>query len=102
MSLGPVPDFLAKKNHHPRDDHISFEEGPHIYTVLGERNTYTSVTTWNHTHFPKFDKEAVLKKVLNSPKRLNDPEYKYYQKTEDEIREMWSSNEAAEAGTKMH
>ena len=34
MSLGPVPDYLAKKNHHPRDDHISFEEGPHIYTVL--------------------------------------------------------------------
>lgn len=102
MSLGPVPDYLAKKNHHPRDDHISFEEGPHIYTVLGERGTYTSVTTWNHTHFPKFDKEAALQKVLNSPKRLNDPEYKYYQMTEDEIRNMWSSNDAAEAGTKMH
>ena len=102
MSLGPVPDYLAKKNPHPRDEDISFEEGPHIYTVLGERGTYTSVTTWNHSHFPKFDKEAVLQKVVKNPKRLNDPTYKYYQKTEEEIREMWSSNEAALAGTKMH
>ena len=102
MSLGPVPDFLAKKNHHPRDDHISFEEGPHIYTVLGERGTYTSVTTWNHTHFEKFDKELALQKVLNNPKRFNNPNYKYYNMTEEEIREMWSSNDAAEAGTRMH
>ena len=68
MSLGPVPDFLAKKNHHPRDDHISFEEGPHIYTVLGDRGGYTSVTTWNHHHFAQFDADKIISNILNSKK----------------------------------
>ena len=26
-------DFLASKNVHERDNYITFEEGPHIYTV---------------------------------------------------------------------
>ena len=30
---------LSKKNAHPRDEFITFEEGPHIYTVCGERGT---------------------------------------------------------------
>ena len=29
-------DFLAEKNLHERDSHITFEEGPHIYTIDGE------------------------------------------------------------------
>ena len=102
MSLGPVPDYLAKRYPHPRDEHISFEEGPHIYTIHGERGTYTSVTTWNHSHFSKFDSSVALKAVLRNPKHKNDPTYKYYQKSEEDILAMWSSNEAAEAGTRMH
>ena len=31
-------DTLAKKNSHERDGHISFEEGPHIYTIDGDAN----------------------------------------------------------------
>ena len=31
------PTYLAKKNPHERDNDISFEEGPHIYTVKGNR-----------------------------------------------------------------
>ena len=49
----PVPTYLAELHPHPRDKDISFEEGPHIYTVLGDRGGYTSVTTWNHHHFEK-------------------------------------------------
>ena len=82
MSLGPVPDYLAKRYPHPRDEHISFEEGPHIYTIHGERGTYTSVTTWNHSHFSKFYSSVALKAVLRNPKHKNDPTYKYYQKSD--------------------
>ena len=27
-------DTLSKKNFHERDAHISFDEGPHIYTIM--------------------------------------------------------------------
>ena len=42
--------FLSTKNHHLRDDHISFDEGPHIYTIDGDSD-YKSVTTFVHSHF---------------------------------------------------
>ena len=35
------PDYLAKQNPHPRDKFISFDEGPHIYTVHGD-SSFTS------------------------------------------------------------
>tara|TARA_B110000967_G_scaffold207760_1_gene257941 strand:- start:1940 stop:2725 length:786 start_codon:yes stop_codon:yes gene_type:complete len=96
-------DYLAEKNKHPRDVNISFEEGPHIYTVCGERGTYTSVTTWNHTHFDKFDADAIIDKMMKS-KNWNNPNYKYYGKTREEIKKMWDDkrDHAACAGTNMH
>lgn len=95
--------YLSKKNAHPRDEFISFEEGPHIYTVCGERGTYTSVTTWNHSHFSHFDSDAIIDKLLSS-KKMNDPSYKYYKKTKAQIKAEWDKNRdcAAAAGTKMH
>lgn len=97
------PTYLATKNAHPRDAHISFEEGPHIYTVLGERGTYTSVTTWNHGHFSHFDADAVIDKMM-SGRNWTNPEYKYYGMTREEIKAMWEKkrNESAGAGTNMH
>ena len=96
-------DYLAKKNHHPRDSNISFEEGPHIYTVLGERGTYTSVTTWNHHHFSKFDSNGIIDNILKS-KRMTDPTYKYYGMTKIDIVNQWDKNRDAAAcsGTNMH
>jgi ATP-dependent exoDNAse (exonuclease V) beta subunit len=99
----PTPTFLANKNPHPRDASISFEEGPHIYTVMGERGTYTSVTTWNHKHFPKFDQDAILDSIMNNKKK-NDPTYKYYNMTRQDILASWCKNRdtAANSGTDMH
>jgi len=101
--MAPPPTFLAQKNPHPRDEDISFEEGPHIYTVLGERGTYTSVTTWNHSHFAKFDSGAILDKMM-SGRNMKDPNYKYYGMTREEIQAMWDKKRDASsgAGTKMH
>lgn len=98
----PVPDTLSKKNPHERDEYIQFDEGPHIYYVRGKTG-YTSVTTWNHHHFPPFDTEKVLQNTVNS-RKMQDPNYKYYGMTADQIRAAWDANRdsAAAAGTKMH
>ncbi len=95
--------FLSTKNAHERDKDISFEEGPHIYTVLGDRGGYTSVTTWNHEHFEKFDTDKIINNILKS-KNMEKPEYKYYGKTAEDIKKMWDDNrdKAAQAGTNMH
>ena len=96
-------DYLAKLNVHPRDKFIQFEESTHVYTVHGDK-TYTSVTTWNHHHFPKFDSDKIIKQIINSRKHKTDPEYKYYQMTAGQIMNMWNANRdgAASSGTNMH
>ena len=101
MSKTPS-DYLAKKNAHPRDEFITFDEGPHIYTVHGD-SSFTSVTTWNHSHFEHFDCDGIIDNILNN-KRMKDPSYKYYGKTKEQIKTDWDKNrdEAATAGTKMH
>jgi CRISPR/Cas system-associated exonuclease Cas4 (RecB family) len=98
------PTYLAKLNEHPRDKDITFEEGPHIYTVCGDRGGYMSVTTWNHKHFSEFDADAIITNILRNRKWDTDHTYKYYKMTRDEIKFMWDNNRdaAASAGTKMH
>ena len=92
-------DFLAKKNVHPRDKDIVFEEGPHLYFVKG-KGGYTSVTTWNHSHFPHFDADKIIDGILAK----NDPRSKYTGKSREDIKAEWDANRdgAAAAGTKMH
>lgn len=103
METSQTPCMLARKNAHPRDVNISFEEEGHVYTVLGERGTYTSVTTWVHEQFPHFDSSAIIDRILTSSKRA-DPFYKYYGKTREDIEADWEANRvaASSAGTKMH
>jgi len=61
------PTYLANKYPHERDSHIHFDEGPHIYTIDGDSD-YMSVTTWNHSHFAHFDPDAIIEKMMKSPK----------------------------------
>jgi ATP-dependent exoDNAse (exonuclease V) beta subunit len=99
----PVPDTLAKRNPHERDQNIVFDEGPHIYTVFGKLG-YTSVTTWVHHLFSDFDAEAVVNNIMKSKKMIDDPTYKYYGKTKQEILDGWNKNrdDSASKGTQMH
>ena len=99
----PAPHYLAELNRHERDEFITFEEGPHIYTVCGERGTYTSVTTWNHRHFDHFDADGIISNILRS-RRMSDPTYKYYGMSAKQIKDSWDKNRdsAASAGTNMH
>ena len=92
--------YLAKKNPHERDAHITFDEGPHIYTIDGDRD-FMSVTTWNHKHFELFDPDKIINNMMKGKRWKMS---KYYGKTVDEIKSEWKNSgvRAAEAGTKLH
>lgn len=96
------PTKLAIENFHPRDEFITFDEGPHIYTVHGKQG-YTSVTTWNHHHFSDFDADKIIDGMMKG-KNWNDPSYKYYGQTREEIKAGWDKNRiaASGAGTQLH
>ena len=100
FTMNIPPSYLEKKHPHTLDQHITFDEGPHIYTIDGDSD-YMSVTTWNHSHFPKFDADAIIYKMMNS-RRWNQS--KYFGMTRKEIKQQWedNKNEASSAGTKMH
>ena len=91
----------VNNNPHPRDALIEFDAGPHKYTCAGEAN-YTSVTTWNHSHFKQFDADAIITKMMANERTW--PKSPYYGKTREEIKAGWDKNrdEAAQLGTDMH
>ena len=95
---------LAQRNAHERDKHIKFEEEGHKYTILCDPNSkYTSVTTWNHSHFPKFDADDVISKMMKGKGWKEG--HKYWAMTAEQIKQQWSNNGAAAvsgAGTDMH
>ncbi len=94
------PPLLSTLHPLPRDSEIRFDVENHIYTVKGDSN-YTSVTTWVHALFPKFDADAVITKMMNSKKWLQSP---YFGQTRQNIKAQWKSagTAAALAGTAMH
>tara|TARA_Y100000389_G_scaffold4460_1_gene4226 strand:+ start:93 stop:938 length:846 start_codon:yes stop_codon:yes gene_type:complete len=95
--------YLSKINKHILDVYISFEEENHIYTVNNNNKDYISVTTFIHSLFPGFNENKIVNNILKS-KKYNNPDYKYYNKTKDEILNMWEENRACAAnlGTQMH
>ena len=59
--INPV---LSVRNKNSRDDFIRFYNKGHKYEIMTDPNSkYTSVTTWCHSHFPKFDPDAVVNLV---------------------------------------
>ena len=92
--------MLAQKNTHPRDKDISFQEDGHIYTICGDKY-YKSCTTWIKSFFEKFNPDAVIDKMMESPQW---PDSKYFGMSKDEIKTTWSENgkKAASFGTGMH
>ena len=95
------PTYLAEKNPHPRDKCITFDEGPHIYTINGDSD-FMSVTTWNHSHFSHFDADKIIDKMMMG--RKWGPAHKHWGKTKEQIKKEWKDNgiAASTAGTKMH
>ena len=96
-------DVLSKNNEHIRDKNIIFYDEGHKYDILNDRETkYTSVTTFLHSHFPKFDSDKIINNIMNG-KNWND-QNKYWGKTKEEIKQMWNMNgsSVAQAGTDLH
>jgi hypothetical protein len=92
---------LSHRNRHPRDASIEFDEPTHVYTVNGTSKGYISCTKFLHEFFPHFDADAIIKKMMSSPKWSQS---KYFGKTAAEIKKGWDDNGAAAsgAGTAMH
>jgi hypothetical protein len=94
---------LQKINAHDRDKNIHFFEEGHKYTIISDPDsTYTSVTTWNHSHFPHFDADDIIKKMITS--KNWKPGHKYWGQTPEQIKELWDTNKnsVSGAGTDMH
>lgn len=90
---------LAVINHHARDGNLKFFEKTHTYKVVRDsRSKYTSVTTWVHHHFPKFDADKIIDKMMSS-KNWNE-EHKYWGMTKEQIKAEWSQKTSA--GTHLH
>uniref|UniRef100_A0A6C0EVI1 Uncharacterized protein n=1 Tax=viral metagenome TaxID=1070528 RepID=A0A6C0EVI1_9ZZZZ len=94
---------LSLKNSHPRDKNLVFDEPTHKYTITTDpSSSYTSVTTWNHSHFPHFDADEIISKMMKG-KNWN-AENKYWGKTPEEIKAGWTANaqSVSGAGTDLH
>ena len=95
--------ILKSRNKNERDDLIKFYAKGHKYEIITDPKTkYTSVTTWNHSHFPKFDQDAIIEKIFKS--KGWGPENKYWGQTAEQIKALWKVNgeSSAGAGTKLH
>ena len=92
--------LLERVNAHPRDQRIKFYEYGHKYEIDGNGG-YTSVTTFNHKQFEKFNPDKVIQNMMKSKKWPNS---KYFGMTPQEIKKQWSDSgkESSEAGTKLH
>lgn len=103
MSKSVLNPILSKVNAHPRDNNLVFDEPTHRYTIITDPGSkYTSVTTWNHSHFPHFDADKVIRNMMRG-KNWN-PDNKYWGLTAQQIKDQWSQNGAAVsgAGTDLH
>ena len=103
MQTNQLLPVLSSANAHPRDENISFQEEGHKYTIRTDPTSkYTSVTTWNHSHFPHFDADKIIKQMMKG--KNWKPGHKYWGMTAEQIKQQWTDNGAAVsgAGTDMH
>jgi len=94
---------LATAHSHPRDNYIQFYEKTHLYIITTDRHSeYTSVTTWCHSHFEKFNADKVIKKIMSGP-GWNETN-KYWNMSPADISDKWrqEGQRASAAGTKLH
>jgi len=98
-----LPNVLSFRHRHIRDENIQFFEEGHKYFIKSDpESKYTSVTTWNHSHFPHFKADEV---IFNMMKGKNWKEgHKYWGMTPEQIKGQWEANKDAVscAGTDMH
>lgn len=100
---------LEKKNAHPRDKRITFDDPSHTYKVDGEL-TRSSVTGFVGQYFDKFDAEEVARKMVARPGFWTQAKYSKYHCFKDApdpekaIKDEWErfGTEQSDLGTAMH
>ena len=95
--------ILSSRNRVERDAQIKFYARGHKYEISSDKGSkYTSVTTWNHSHFPKFDADKIIENIFKS--KSWGPDHKYWGQTAEQIKASWKSNgeQVAGAGTNLH
>lgn len=92
---------LCQRNSHARDKDVVFYEKDHKYVVNGNDN-FTSVTTWIHNMFEKFNSDLIITRMMNG-KNWNENN-KYWGMTKEEIKKLWSENgsSSSKLGTELH
>jgi hypothetical protein len=103
MTSSHFIDVLKKRNAHERDAHLQFEEKWHNYTITNDPTSkYMSVTKWNHSHFPAFNADLIIRKMMAG--RNWNKSNKYWGMTPAQIKKLWKDNGAAAsgAGTSLH
>ena len=94
---------LKSLNSHERDENIKFYEVGHKYEIVTDTNSkYTSVTTWNHSHFPHFNPDEIIQNMMKGKSWKEG--HKYWGLTPEQIKDAWNKNRdnAAGAGTNIH
>jgi hypothetical protein len=94
---------LSQINAHCRDKNIQFYEEDHKYIILTEPDIkYTSVTTWNHQHFPQFDADEIINTMMKSKGWKEG--HRYWGLTPEQIKGQWNSKKdlACGSGTELH
>ena len=130
LSITTLYPILSIRNSHPRDKNIKFEEEGHKYTIYNDNgndngndnrndngndnsndnknnssvgdSSYTSVTTWLHTHFPHFDADIIIERMMSN--KSWKPGHKYWGLSASGIKDLWNlkRDDAAGAGTRLH
>jgi ATP-dependent exoDNAse (exonuclease V) beta subunit len=98
-----MKNILAANFPNERDKNIKFFSQGHRYEIQTDlKKRYTSVTTFVHQQFPKFDADAVIAKIFGS--KSWGPDHKYWGQTAEEIKASWTNSGAAAAGsgTNLH
>jgi ATP-dependent DNA helicase PIF1 len=91
--------LLAQRNAHPFDARIQLTD-KHVYILDNSSKDMVSCTTFNGRFFKPFIKTDAIANIIKSDKYLNDPEYKYYQKSTEVIEAEWDFSN--KAGTQLH
>jgi ATP-dependent DNA helicase PIF1 len=91
--------MLESRHAHSRDKRITFHPPSHTYFVDNSSKDMISATTLINSFFGAFNADEAIENIMRSDK-YNDPDYKYYQKSPEDIRVMWNSRR--DLGTDLH
>ena len=95
--------MLSEKNSHPNDTKIKFQDEGHKYWINGSDKDVISTTTFIHKFFSEFETDKIINNILKS-EEYNNPDYKYYNMSYNNIKELWSNNSkiSSDSGIKLH